>query len=72
MLPPTIGRLRRLENLFINQNSFTMPLPATLTSMTWLRVLFMSSNPYLKGPLPTDIGNMRGLVNLVCEFCPLT
>ncbi|CAI5494583.1 unnamed protein product [Closterium sp. Naga37s-1] len=69
---------------FINQNSLSGPLPATITSLTNLRILsvslllspalallsplpvlsflvmpsFMSSNPYLDGPLPADLGNM--------------
>ncbi|CAI5471192.1 unnamed protein product, partial [Closterium sp. Yama58-4] len=67
-LPATIGDLPALQNLFINQNSLSGPLPPIITKLTNLRILFMSSNPYLDGPLPSDLGNMVSLTDFVMEF----
>ncbi|CAI5521724.1 unnamed protein product, partial [Closterium sp. Naga37s-1] len=44
-LPSTIGNLPLLQNLFINQNSLQGPLPATMTSLTSLRILSASRPP---------------------------
>ncbi|CAI5457771.1 unnamed protein product [Closterium sp. Yama58-4] len=70
-LPAAIGDLPALQNLFMNQNSLSGPLPPIITKLTNLRILVMSSNPYLDGPLPSDLGNMVSLTDFLMEFAAI-
>uniref|UniRef100_A0ACD5TRR6 Uncharacterized protein n=1 Tax=Avena sativa TaxID=4498 RepID=A0ACD5TRR6_AVESA len=56
VIPPSIGRLRRLQTLDMGNNMLSGMFPANLSFCTSLKTLILHYNQ-LKGQIPVDIGN---------------
>ena len=66
-LPPEIGLLTSLTDLYLSDSSFTGTLPTEIGLLTSLNNLDFSSNTFT-GTLPTVIGLLTSLNNL--DFSP--
>ncbi|KAK4710993.1 hypothetical protein R3W88_005506 [Solanum pinnatisectum] len=71
-IPESIGKLRFLEKLRLNTNSFTSELTfiTPLANSKHFRLLILSSNP-LNTILPKSIGNLSSLETFYAEGCHL-
>ncbi len=62
-IPPQLGKLDRLESLFITNNDLTGWIPAELGNLRNLRRLSLLYNR-LTGPIPSEMGNLTELQRL--------
>lgn len=60
-LPPSLGRLKKLLTLQLNDHSLTQ-LPPEVGSLSYLRILFLSNNKLIS--LPPEIGKLNRLWKL--------
>ncbi|XP_028789607.1 receptor-like protein 33 [Neltuma alba] len=58
-----LGQLEHLQELIVDRNIFSGPIPSTLRSLSSLTALDVSSN-YLKDILPESLGNLSSLTTL--------
>ncbi|CAJ1930823.1 unnamed protein product [Cylindrotheca closterium] len=58
-LPSTIGLLKNLQTIRLNENNIGGSLPTTIGSLTNVRVFLMSGNS-LEGSIPSEIGRTMG------------
>ncbi|MYC19244.1 MAG: hypothetical protein F4X67_11660 [Gemmatimonadales bacterium] len=63
-IPPEFGDLGRLETLLLMRNDLEGPVPAAFGRLAALRILNLSDNAGLSGPLPVELTSMRGLSQL--------
>lgn len=66
-IPTSIGDIRNLQLLFLNQNGFTGTLPDSLYSLRNLTILDLSGNSRLDGTLNPLIGELKALTELNLE-----
>lgn len=59
-LPPEIGNLKKLVNLFLPFSNFVGPIPDSIGNLTLLTNLDLSSNS-ISGPIPDSIGGLRSI-----------
>ncbi|GKV03115.1 hypothetical protein SLEP1_g15478 [Rubroshorea leprosula] len=59
-LPASIGNLKKLTNLFLNDCGFTGRIPGTIGSLQQLVYLSLNSNN-LTGQIPPSVGNLTNL-----------
>lgn len=64
-LPPEIGNLEQLEELWLQVNFLIGPFPDTITNCRMLKDLRLFNNS-LSGTLPEDLGNLDSLRFLNC------
>ena len=62
-LPPSLGNLTNLQDLWLFDNQLSGALPSSLGNLTNLRLLWLSSNAF-SGSLPSWLGNLTNLVML--------
>nr|XP_019704711.2 probable LRR receptor-like serine/threonine-protein kinase At3g47570 [Elaeis guineensis] len=60
VIPATIGKLQKLEKLFLNENQFTGALPSSLGDLTQLLELHLDQNS-LQGGIPSSFKNLQKL-----------
>lgn len=64
-LPDLIGfTLAKLQQLDLSRNNFASALPASLGELGDLEYLFVASNPFEAGPIPTFLSSMPNLKDL--------
>ena len=63
-IPPELGRLDRLERLFLYGNELSGSIPAALGELANLEQLDLSHNE-LSGPIPPEVGNLYKLKQLL-------
>ncbi len=63
-IPPELGRLDRLRNLWLYGNAISGTIPATLGDLAALEQLDLSDNE-LTGPIPPELGGLAELKQLV-------
>nr|XP_019704710.1 putative receptor-like protein kinase At3g47110 [Elaeis guineensis] len=63
VIPATIGKLQKLEKLFLNENQFTGVLPSSLGDLTQLLELHLDQNS-LQGGIPSSFGKLQELLLL--------
>ncbi|XP_043723341.1 LRR receptor-like serine/threonine-protein kinase FEI 1 isoform X7 [Telopea speciosissima] len=63
IIPPGIGKLKRLQRLGLHQNSLHGIIPTEITQCTDLRALYLRAN-YLQGNIPPELGNLSHLTIL--------
>lgn len=59
-LPPELGMLINLEDLYLSSNKLSGPIPLTIGNLSKLMHLFLDNNQ-LTGSLPTTLGNLSNL-----------
>ena len=62
-LPPELGGLSNLEQLYLSQNALSGPIPPELGGLSKLEQLYLSQNA-LSGPIPPELGGLSKLRNL--------
>ena len=62
-IPPELGQLTGLTELFLGSNALSGPIPATLGDLADLRWLSLSRNR-LDGPIPVSLGDLANLETL--------
>ena len=62
-IPPEIGNLTHLEELWLRVNDLTGPIPAELGNLTSLTKLRLGLND-LTGPIPAEFGDLSNLTEL--------
>ncbi|WP_179345631.1 T9SS type A sorting domain-containing protein [Winogradskyella ursingii] len=73
VLPPEIGELTELENLFLQNNDLQGQIPFEIWNLTNLKSLLLGTNPLeLANGIPTNISNMQNLEWLNLAGIPLT
>ncbi|XP_043703480.1 LRR receptor-like serine/threonine-protein kinase FEI 1 isoform X2 [Telopea speciosissima] len=63
IIPPSIGKLQRLQRLALHQNSLHGMIPTEITQCTDLRALYLRAN-YLQGNIPPELGILSHLTIL--------
>ncbi len=63
-LPPELGRLDKLEKLWLYGNELSGTIPAELGDLVNLQLLDLSDNT-LAGPIPLELGNLAKLRHLL-------
>jgi len=63
-IPPNMGNLGKVTHLDLAGNALQGTIPFTLEKMADLEILFLSSNPFTKGPIPTFLYDYENLVEL--------
>ena len=71
IIPPSLGRLSRLEELLLYNNSLMGQIPPELGNLGQLKSLGFRSNG-LTGSIPHELGNLQQLKELNLSFNPLT
>jgi len=66
-IPPEIGYLTNLINLYLNNNQLTGSIPPEIGNLTNLTHLYLHSNS-LTGSIPPEIGNLTNLTDLSLSF----
>ncbi|KAE8730724.1 putative peptide/nitrate transporter [Hibiscus syriacus] len=56
-IPPSIGKLNRLQRLALHQNNLHGLIPNEITNCIHLRALYLRAN-YLEGGIPSNIGSL--------------
>ncbi len=62
-IPPEVGDLTGLENLYLSRNALTGAIPPTVSNLVNLQRLFLSRNR-LTGRIPAEIGALSSLWHL--------
>ena len=70
-LPPELGNLSALTQLWIDSNSFTGSIPKELGNLSNLRALYLRGNN-LTGSIPKELGNLSSLEELRLNHNNLT
>ncbi|KAG8379874.1 hypothetical protein BUALT_Bualt07G0134700 [Buddleja alternifolia] len=60
-LPSSLGLLKNLKYLLLQQNSFTGPIPSTIGNLSSLEEIGLSDNE-MNGTIPESIGQLKSLV----------
>ncbi|XP_073266268.1 uncharacterized protein [Populus alba] len=63
-LPEELGKLRKLENLYLSSNKFNGSIPATYAQLVNLQVFVVGGN-YLSGKIPNYFGKWVNLTKLI-------
>lgn len=63
-IPPELGALHKLEDVHLMENNLEGMLPNELAQLERLRVLALSDNPNLHGPLPVGLMHLPQLRNV--------
>ena len=63
-IPPELGNLTSLEELWLHGNGLNGPIPAELGNLTSLEVLWLYANNALTGPIPLELTNLAELEDL--------
>ncbi len=59
-LPPQIGNLKQLTELWLNQNNLSGQIPPEIGNLSNLTMLLLDLNQ-ISGQIPTEIGNLQNL-----------
>ena len=70
-LPPEIGELSELEELYIDRAHFSGSIPKELSKLKHLKMLWMSEMS-VSGEIPPELGDIKSLEVLNLAFNPLT
>ena len=70
-IPPALGRLSKLEKLWIGDTGLTGPIPPELGKLSNLRQLYLKG-AYLTGPIPPELGQLTSLGRLYLSSNHLT
>ena len=70
-IPPELGNLSELTELFLHASRLTGPIPPALGNLSELRRLVLWGNQ-LSGPIPTELGSLINLQALRLEINALT
>ncbi len=70
-LPPSLGRLRRLEELVLYENRIGGSIPPELGQLQRLERLWMSGNAF-EGPIPPELGRLAALEELGLQYNSLS
>ena len=70
-IPPELGNLTNLQDLYLNDNSLTGAIPSELGNLTNLRSLDLNDNS-LTGTIPPELGNLTNLHDLYLNENSLT
>ena len=70
-IPPEIGNLTNLTELYLNENQLTGSIPSEIGNLTNLYGLSLRYNQ-LTGPIPSEIGNLVNLTSLRLSSNQLT
>lgn len=62
-LPPEIGQLSELENLYLDYNQIAGVIPSEVGNLSQLKTLSLQNNQHT-GSIPPEIGNLDSLCNL--------
>ncbi|KAJ3674652.1 hypothetical protein LUZ60_005268 [Juncus effusus] len=63
VIPPSIGKLQKLQRLALHQNSLHGSIPTEIKNCTGLKALYLRAN-YLQGGIPPEIGDLNHLTIL--------
>ncbi len=67
VLPPELGQLLGLEELWLQFNQLTGEIPKELSRLTDLKQLILALNQF-EGPIPTELGQLTNLESFVADF----
>jgi len=67
VLPPELGQLPGLEELWLQFNQLTGEIPKELSKLTDLKQLILALNQF-EGPIPTELGQLTNLESFVADF----
>ncbi|KAF8685360.1 hypothetical protein HU200_043984 [Digitaria exilis] len=72
-IPNSVGQLKRLEELHLSYNNMSGELPSALSNCSNLKTLILQGNNFqgnnkLIGVIPTEIGQLKGLLSLNLSF----
>ena len=70
-IPPELGSLANLMELYLQHNDLTGPISPQLGSLAKLTVLYLQDND-LDGPIPPQLGSLAHLTDLHLEFNQLS
>ncbi|KAH9325377.1 hypothetical protein KI387_005555 [Taxus chinensis] len=62
-IPSSIGNLRRLKQLYLENNKLTGIIPPSIGKLTQLQTLSLNGNRFV-GPIPDGIGELRQLIQI--------
>jgi Leucine-rich repeat (LRR) protein len=65
-LPPELGNLQGLTQLYLNTNALNGTIPSELGRLQSMIALFLDKNSFI-GTIPSELGNIQGLVNLYLD-----
>ncbi|CAE7939507.1 GSO1 [Symbiodinium sp. KB8] len=73
-IPASMGRLTSLERLLVSENRLTGPIPPVICRLDALQVLSLGSlaSNQLEGSIPSEIGDLPNLIELVLTGNKLT
>lgn len=71
LLPPELGSLAALEQLYLYSNNLAGPIPPELGNLSQLQTLSIALND-LTGPIPPELGNPSRLASLDLDANDLT
>ena len=61
-IPPSLGNLKKLEEINLHKNQLSGTIPKKLGNMTSLNILWLHNN-HLCGPIPATLTRLTGLMN---------
>lgn len=70
-IPPELGRLSKLQNLYLILNDLSGPIPSELANLSKLEVLDLGGNE-LTGAIPPELANLANLAKLDLGYNELT
>ena len=62
-IPPEIGNLSNLKNLWLNDNQLSGAIPPEISNLSNLEYLILRTNE-LSGSIPSELGNLSNLKSL--------